>query len=97
MRNAEGQPHIAIITYHNLHDHGRPVPRCPLRLLSNAGVRYDVACMDAFAESVRPGSTYAGILNEGQVAELRRDVPQGGLDILDTKLHWLLPSGCYVA
>ena len=29
---AAGGPHVVSITYHDLKVHGRPVPRCPLRL-----------------------------------------------------------------
>ena len=69
------------------------MPRCPLRLPQGAGFRYGLDFLDAFAENVRLGLTYAGIIYEGPVLQMARDVPQGGLDVLDTKLNWLLPRG----
>ncbi len=48
-------------------------------------------CLDAFAENVRAGLACAGIISEGAMVELSRDVPDGVLGGLDTSMHWLLP------
>jgi len=91
--NSAGKPHAVGITYNNLVDHGRAVPCEPFLLPWQAGFRYDLAFMDAFADSVCSGLTYAGIIYDGPVLEYTRDVPQGGVDVIDTKVYWLFPSG----
>ncbi len=93
VRNAEGRPHTAQISYQNLAVHARPVPHCPVRLRGSPGLRYSLAFLDAFAENVLSGLTYQGVMYDGPAMRAERDVPHGGVDVLDAKAYWLYPSG----
>ncbi len=42
---------------------------------------------------MRTGRTYRGVVFEGPCIEVTREVPQGGVDIIDTKVFWRLTSG----
>ena len=64
-----------------------------MRLRDDHGFCYSVEFMDAFAESAMPGLAHAGIAYAGPVAEYVRDVPDGGCDVLATKVYWRFPAG----
>ena len=49
--------------------------------------------MQAFAESVFPGTEYAGISYEGDHPDIVMQMPDGGLDMQDHPVHWTLHCG----
>ena len=49
--------------------------------------------MDAPAENILPGLAYVGIVYEGPVPEYVRDLPEGGHDVLASKVYWRFPVG----
>ena len=88
---ADERPHIVRTMYRNIDAQG--VPHCPFKLRGCNGFRYNLPFFDKFANNVLPGLTYQGIISEGPVLDISRQVPQGGLDVLDAKVLWLFPSG----
>jgi len=93
VQTAEDTEHFAEISYLHLAVHGRSVPRCPLYLRGSRGFRYGLAFLDAFASLRHVGFSYAGILYDGPVPQMARDVPESGVDILDCKVYWQFPNG----
>lgn len=91
--NPSGEPHKATLSFNDLEDHGRPVPHCPLRLKGGQGFRYSLEFMEAFAANVCDSLTYEGIMYDGPVPQIVRDVPLGGVDLLDENVYWRFPGG----
>ena len=88
-----GLPHVVRISYRHLKPNGRGIPHCPLRLRDDNGFRFSIAFMDAFAENILPCLAYVGIVYEGPVPEYVRDLPEGGQDVLASKVYWRFPVG----
>ncbi len=92
--NAEGRPHRATILYYNMNSHSKPISHCPMRVSAGTtGFHYTLEFFDALAENLCTGLTYQGLIYEGPVLSVVRDVPHGGDSPLDVKAYWLHPQG----
>ena len=83
---------VSIQARHILH-HGRNVPGNPLRDSTPLGLTFTVQFLDAVAENVSPKAQYKGISYEAGRPDLEIAVPNGGHDIQDESVYWVLPGG----
>ena len=94
LRGEKKEAHRVSIKVNNIIHGNRKPPQNPLGKSSPSNLYFTVEFMTAFGERVCPGMIYEGIAYEGDNPELRPDVvPNGGLDIQDSPVHWTLPCG----
>ena len=54
---------------------------------------FSVEWMQVVAASVLPGITYKGIAYEGDRPDIAPDLPNGGIDLQNEPVCWVLPDG----
>ena len=92
-RGVESKPHRAEICVTNSLHHGHRISGNPLGQSAPSHLRFSLDFMSSVAEKKMTGTTYHGISFESETAEFSMTLPNGGTDIQDEPVSWLLPSG----
>lgn len=69
------------------------LPGCPLCAAAPSNLTFPMEFITAVAELKRPGAKYVGICFESERPQILPHLPDGGLDIQDELVYWVLPGG----